>query len=171
LCPKSKNLGRLEVNVSFQKKNGSERCVSDLVQEEFEEQNENARLVNDKRKNDVLYELSRGLKDVKDLYREWHVGLGGLPSICSLEKTHGIAWRTRPDKKKHEAEKKKLQRRKLVIKRLDEIADEEACSLEKAVEILDKWREENSLTLSMLYTFLEKERKRQNAERRTTNTD
>ena len=37
--------------------------------------------------------MSRTIQTVEDLWREWTVGLGGNPSIQSLEDSHGAKWR------------------------------------------------------------------------------
>ena len=40
------------------------------------------------------YRLSRQVTTVPELWREWTVGLGGLPSVVSLDASYGSRWRT-----------------------------------------------------------------------------
>jgi hypothetical protein len=39
------------------------------------------------------YKLSRQVLTIPDLWREWTVGLGGLPSVMCLDATYGSRWR------------------------------------------------------------------------------
>ena len=55
------------------------------------------------------YRMSRTIQTVDDLWREWTVGLGGNPSIQSLEDSHGAKWR--PEQK----ERTFFSRRKVII--------------------------------------------------------
>ena len=39
------------------------------------------------------YKLSREVRTIPDLWREWTVGLGGSPSVGELDRTRGTSWR------------------------------------------------------------------------------
>lgn len=40
-----------------------------------------------------LYRLSRNVRTIPDLWKEWTIGLGCLPSIDELDRLHGSRWR------------------------------------------------------------------------------
>ncbi|KAF7630733.1 transcriptional activator of glycolytic enzymes-domain-containing protein [Aspergillus flavus] len=88
---------------------------------------------------------------VPELWREWTCGLGGKPSIQSLEDTYGAAWRPL------QRERVKFCRRKVFI---DEIRKRYASGtpLPKAVEEVDFIRQRGRMGLHVLSQMLQKDR-------------
>ena len=88
-----------------------------------------------------------------DLWREWTCGLGGKPSIQSLEDTYGAAWRPL------QRERVKFCRRKVII---DEIRTRHAngTPLLKAVEEVELIRQRGKMGLHALSLVLQKDREK-----------
>lgn len=59
-----------------------------------------------------MYKMSRSLTTVSGLWQEWKTGLGGEPSVESLEARYGPKWRT------SQAERKFYSRRKVIIEEI-----------------------------------------------------
>jgi hypothetical protein len=98
-----------------------------------------------------MYLLSRTIKAVPELWREWTCGLSDNPSVQSLEETYGAAWRP------SQSERVMFSRRKVII---DEIYTRHhgGTSLSAAVEELELVRARGRLSLYGLYQLLRKER-------------
>jgi hypothetical protein len=90
---------------------------------------------------------------VPELWREWTCGLGGNPSIQSLEDTYGAAWRPL------QRERVKFCRRKVII---DEIRRRHTSgtSLVKAVEEVELIRQRGKMGLHALSQMLQKDGKK-----------
>lgn len=56
----------------------------------------------------ATYRMNRFNVTVKDLWREWHEGIGDGPSIVSLEKQYGVQWRSAPGESKYFTRRKKI---------------------------------------------------------------
>jgi hypothetical protein len=102
------------------------------------------------------YQLSRTITTVPELWREWTAGLGGYPSVQSLEDRYGAAWR--PSQK----ERVFFCRRKVII---DEIRTRHAQgeAIPAAVEGVELVRRRAQLSLYALANLLQggtKKRKR-----------
>jgi hypothetical protein len=100
-----------------------------------------------------VYELSRTISTVPQLWREWTIGIGGGPSVQSLEDKYGCRWR-----KKH-SETVMFSRRKVII---DEICSRQAQGINTltAVEEVELVRQRAKLSLYQLYQFLNRNKKR-----------
>jgi hypothetical protein len=98
-----------------------------------------------------MYLLSRTIKTVPELWREWTCGLGDNPSVQSLEETYGAAWRP------SQSERVMFSRRKVII---DEIyaRNHGGTPLSAAVEELELVRTRGRLSLYGLYQLLRKEK-------------
>jgi hypothetical protein len=100
------------------------------------------------------YKLSRQVMTIPDLWKEWTVGLGGLPSVASLDAVYGSHWRLR-------SERQYYSMRKVII---DEIAtraggilNKEA--LEAVVEEMEKERISRKASLDKFIKAIKAERK------------
>jgi hypothetical protein len=89
---------------------------------------------------------------VPELWREWTCGLGGKPSIQSLEDTYGAAWCPL------QRERVKFCRRKIII---DQICKRNiGTSLLKAVEEVELIRQRGKMGLHALSQVLQKDREK-----------
>jgi hypothetical protein len=100
-----------------------------------------------------VYELSRTISTVPQLWREWTEGIAGGPSVQRLEDEYGPRWR-----KKH-SETVMFSRRKVII---DEIRSRQAQGINTlaAVEEVELVRQRAKLSLYQLYQFLNRNKKR-----------
>ena len=94
-----------------------------------------------------VYQLSRTIQNVPELWREWASGFGNQPSVQSFESLYGAAWR--PDAK----DRVLFSRRKVIV---DEIYAREAdgVSLETAVEEVELVRSRGKFSLYKLSQLL-----------------
>jgi hypothetical protein len=99
------------------------------------------------------YQMSRTIETTHDLWTEWTIGLGGNPSVQSLEDTYGAAWRPA------QIERVFFSRRKVII---DEIRTRHAAgiSLAAAVEELELVRKRSKLSLHGLWKMLNASKKK-----------
>jgi hypothetical protein len=91
-----------------------------------------------------LYQMSRGIKTVTDLYRAWNDGLAGDYSVESLEQRWGAKWR------QDEKEKKFYNRRRSIILTIKKYAEEHNVSMETAVNLAEENRSRRSKSLHYL---------------------
>ena len=102
------------------------------------------------------YRLSRQVATVPDLWREWTVGLGGLPAVVQLDATYGSRWRSQSERQYYSI-------RKVIIDEIIAIAgnsldNEEAIAA--AVEALERQRVREKASLDKLIKVIKEERKR-----------
>lgn len=102
------------------------------------------------------YRLSRQVATVPDLWREWTVGLGGLPAIAALDATYGSRWRA-------QSERQYYSMRKVIIDEIIALAgnsleDQEAVAA--AVEALERQRVQGKASLDKLIKVIKEERRR-----------
>lgn len=90
------------------------------------------------------YQMSRGIVSIKDLWREWKHGLCGGYAVQDLEEKFGTRWR------RAEKEKKFFNRRKLIIKTIEDYAMKRNISLETAVNIAERRRSQKGYSLHWL---------------------
>ncbi|KAF5096808.1 hypothetical protein D0Z00_002654 [Geotrichum galactomycetum] len=63
-----------------------------------------------------LYKMNRKTRNLQELVQEWYHGINGGPSVKALEAKYGSKWRT-----KNDAERVFLGRRKVIIKRIEDL--------------------------------------------------
>lgn len=102
-----------------------------------------------------LYKLSRQVVTVPDLWREWTEGLGGHPSIASLDAAYGNRWRS-------PSERQYYSMRKVIIDEImamagNNLEDQEAVIA--AVEALEQQRVNSKASLDKLIKALKEKRK------------
>ena len=102
------------------------------------------------------YRLSRQVVTVPDLWREWTVGLGGLPSVATLDATYGSSWRS-------PSERQYYSMRKVIIDEILALAgnrldDQEA--ILAAIEALEQQRIREKASLDKLIKVIKGQRKR-----------
>jgi hypothetical protein len=97
-----------------------------------------------------VYLLSRTIKTVPDLWREWTCGLGNDPSVQTLEETYGAAWRPL------QSERVMFSRRKVIIDEIYARNHDRGISLTTAVEEVELVRTRGKLSLYGLYQLLRK---------------
>jgi len=102
------------------------------------------------------YRLSRQVVTVPDLWREWTVGLGGLPSVAALDAAYGSRWRS-------PSERQYYSMRKVIIDEVTAMAgngldDQEAISA--AIEALERQRVKEKASLDKLIKAIKEERRR-----------
>ncbi|SAM09828.1 hypothetical protein [Absidia glauca] len=90
------------------------------------------------------YRMSRGIRTVTDLYREWNDGLAGGYSIISLEQRWGVKWR------QDDKEKKFYNRRRSIIATIKKYAEEHNITMETAVNLAEENRSRRSKSLHYL---------------------
>ncbi|SAL97782.1 hypothetical protein [Absidia glauca] len=90
------------------------------------------------------YRMSRGIRTVNDLYREWNDGLAGGYSIISLEQRWGVKWR------QDDKEKKFYNRRRSIIATIEKYAEEHNITMETAVNLAEENRSRRSKSLHYL---------------------
>jgi hypothetical protein len=83
--------------------------------------------------------MSRHISSVAELRREFYIGLGGGPSINSLEHEFGNQWR------RSAAASKYYSKRKLIIDKVISIANSTGVTVEQAINQLDNFRGEHTL--------------------------
>jgi hypothetical protein len=88
------------------------------------------------------YRMSRGVKTIKDLWREWFTGLNGCSSINDLEILHGASWRN--------DDRQFYNRRKRIIDEIKKYAQLHSITVEAAVDYAEQKRIERSKTLDYL---------------------
>jgi hypothetical protein len=101
------------------------------------------------------YRLSRQVRTVPDLWREWTVGLGGLPSVAALDAAYGSRWRS-------PSERQYYSMRKVIIDEVIALAgsrleDQEAIAV--AVEALERRRVQGQASLDKFIKAIKAERK------------
>lgn len=96
------------------------------------------------------YLLSRTIKTVPELWREWTQGLGSNPSVQSLEEIYGAAWRPL------QSERVMFSRRKVIIDEIYVRNHDRGTPLHMAVEELELVRRRGKLSLYGLYQLLRK---------------
>jgi hypothetical protein len=101
------------------------------------------------------YRLSRQVATVPDLWREWTVGLGGLPSVAALDAAYGSRWRA-------QSERQYYSMRKVIIDEIVAIAGspEDLDGIAAAVETLEQRRVRGRASLDKLIKQIKEERKR-----------
>ena len=85
------------------------------------------------------YRMSRHISSVAELWREFYVGLGGGPSINSLEHEFRNKWR------RSAADSKYFSKRKLIIDKVISIANSRGIMVGEAIKELDHFCGERSL--------------------------
>lgn len=100
------------------------------------------------------YKLSRQVNTIPDLWREWTVGLGSLPSVRELDAAYGSRWRS-------SSERQYYSMRKVLI---DEIVAraggiEDAAALEAAVASMEEERLRARFSLDKVIKLVKEARK------------
>jgi Transcriptional activator of glycolytic enzymes len=100
------------------------------------------------------YKLSRQVRTVTNLWKEWTVGLAGQPSVTRLDNDYGSAWRTG-------AERQYYSSRKVIVdevrRRAGPGAGDMACK--KMAETMEKDREQANISLDKMFKILKAEAK------------
>lgn len=91
-----------------------------------------------------VYRLSRSLRTVTDVWREYAEGIAGGPAVRDLERIHGTFWR------KERKESRFFSRRNVIYGEVKRIADEKLISCEHAAQALEKRRMELNVSLDGL---------------------
>ncbi len=102
------------------------------------------------------YKLSRQVVTIPDLWREWMVGLGGLPSVAALDAAYGSRWRSH-------SERQYYSMRKVIIDEImamagNRVDDEEGIAT--AIQALERQRAQEKWSLDKFIKAI-KERRRQ----------
>jgi hypothetical protein len=98
-----------------------------------------------------VYKMSRTISTVFDLWREWSSGIGGSPSVKSLEEAWGPKWRLSP------TESRFFNRRKIIIDWINrQITDGKTAN--EAVRILDDRIKASKKSLDWLQKQIKLER-------------
>jgi hypothetical protein len=98
------------------------------------------------------YKMSRAIRTVNDLWREWKQGIGAFPSIEQLENNWGTRWRSDP------TESKFYNRRKTIIKEIQRlVSSSEQRTYDDAVKKLENIRVAKKLSLNGLQKEIAKE--------------
>lgn len=101
------------------------------------------------------YQLSRQVATVPDLWREWTMGLGGLPAVAALDAMYGNRWRS-------PSERQYYSMRKVIVDEITAMArnrldDKEAVAT--AVEALERQRAQGKMSLDKLIKVIKTGRK------------
>ncbi|KAL1989509.1 hypothetical protein VTN49DRAFT_6706 [Thermomyces lanuginosus] len=94
------------------------------------------------------YRLSRTIKTVPELWREWTEGLNGGPSVQSLDAVYGAKWRV------EQAERMFYSRRKVIIDDIFKRQKSKGGSLNAAVAEVELLRQDRNLSLNALAKVL-----------------
>lgn len=89
-----------------------------------------------------MYQLSRTVSTIPELYKEWTEGLGGLPSVEELDEQHGSRWR--PSGK----ERQFYCRRKKIIDEAKRRADAGGVNIKVVVEQMEEERLRDGASLN-----------------------
>lgn len=103
----------------------------------------------------LLYKLSRQVVTIPDLWKEWTVGLGGLPSVAALDKAYGSRWRS-------PSERQYYSMRKVIIDEILAIAGGKADDRDEvasAIEALERQRVQNKFSLDKFIKTIKGQRK------------
>jgi hypothetical protein len=101
------------------------------------------------------YRLSRQVTTVPDLWREWTIGLGGLPAVMALDAAYGSRWRG-------PSERQYYSMRKVIIDEVLSITGnqlDDADAIAAAVEALERQRVLKKASLDKLIKVIKEERK------------
>jgi hypothetical protein len=93
------------------------------------------------------YKMSRAVKTVSDLIREWEDGLGGHPSVKSLENTYQRRWRV------DATESKYFNRRKPILSEYESLISE-GSTRENAIRSLNLLLTQHGGSLDSLQKYL-----------------
>ena len=105
------------------------------------------------------YSMSRKIETVTDQWREWNEGLGTNPAVKDLEKNYGAKWRSLDKDSRH------FNRRKPIIDEILRKVESGGCaSTPDAAKELEKYRQDNGLSLRKLGDELFKKIKAQKNE-------
>jgi ribosomal protein S19E (S16A) len=83
--------------------------------------------------------MSRSLTSVSELWKEFHEGIAGNPSIQSLEERYGNTWR------KSSSDSKFFSKRRLIIEKVLDIVQKEGVTTKEAISKLDTFRGSKTL--------------------------
>jgi hypothetical protein len=89
--------------------------------------------------NDIKFHMSRSLTSVSELWKEFHEGIAGNPSIQSLEERYGNTWR------KSSSDSKFFSKRRLIIEKVLDIVQKEGVTTKEAIFKLDTFRGSKTL--------------------------
>lgn len=95
-----------------------------------------------------IYKLSRRIKTVRDVWKEYKVGLFGGPAVEDLEKNFGTGWR------KDRTESRYFCRRKKIYDEVQKVSREKNIPLAQAVESVEERRLNLKLSLDGLQKIL-----------------
>jgi hypothetical protein len=103
------------------------------------------------------YRLSRQVVTIPDLWREWTIGLGGLPSVAALDAAYGSRWRP-------PAERQYYSMRKVIIDEIiarvgNSLGDQEA--MKATVEAMELERIKGRASLDKFIKMIKEGRKLQ----------
>ena len=88
------------------------------------------------------YRMSRGVKAIPDLWREWHTGLAGGVSVQEMDMRFGASWRS--------DDRQFYSRRRRLIERIKLYATEHSIEEETAVNIAEAHRRRSGKTIDFL---------------------
>ena len=96
------------------------------------------------------YKMSRSICTVKDLWREWTVGIAGGQAVKDLEAKWGTKWRS------NSTETRFFNRRRKILKKVEQLVESKECSsIDAAIAKLDNVRVENNASLDWLQKHIE----------------
>jgi Transcriptional activator of glycolytic enzymes len=100
------------------------------------------------------YKLSRQVRTVTDLWKEWTVGLAGQPSVERLDNDYGSSWRTG-------AERQYYSSRKVIVDEVRRRAGPRAgdTAYKKVAETMEKDRDRAKISLDKMFKNLKAEAK------------
>jgi hypothetical protein len=105
----------------------------------------------------LQYRMSRAVRTVEDLWREWTVGLQGQPSVSELDRRWGSTWRAG-----RRSELQWYSLRLEVIKEIARIARSRRLSQEVAMHQLSQQQQQQRCSLDLLCKQLRAARKQRN---------
>jgi hypothetical protein len=110
-----------------------------------------ANLAAEKKGHTPLFKLSREVQTIPDLWREWTVGLGGLPSVDSLDAQFGCRWRSATERQYYST-------RKVIVDEIRARGQGNREAEEKAVQAMELERLASKASLDKVMKAIRKAR-------------
>lgn len=92
------------------------------------------------------YKMKRNLVTVTDLWREYSVGIGGGPSVKSLEENYNAKWRSQGSK----TESRFYLRRLPIFKEIEKASMEKGITCEEAAQLIEQGRIRKKYSLNQV---------------------
>ena len=103
-----------------------------------------------------LYKLSRDVVTIPGLWREWTVGLGGLPSVAALDSMYGSRWRAPSERQYYSMQKVIID--EIMARVRQSLSDPEA--IEVVIEAMEQERVRTKASLDKVIKGIKDARKR-----------